>query len=232
LPRNYEIVTKGRIISQQGATSPQVDIIVLKGTYPKKLLNKKLYLAAGVVAAFECKTTLKSSHIEDAVKTCINIKNMFPKRTGTPYEELHAPIIYGILSHSHSWKKKGSTPEDNIDRKLCELDRDHISHPREQIDLLCVSDLATWCISKDVFMGPKIFKKMKFPDYLWSEFKQKTYGPNGSAHTAYMMHSMCDKDQVNQFTPIGALISNLTKKIAWEEKSLRDLANVRPGKVV
>jgi hypothetical protein len=57
LPRNYEVVTKGRIISQSGQISPQIDLLVLKNSYPQKLLNKKIYLAAGVSAAFECKTT-------------------------------------------------------------------------------------------------------------------------------------------------------------------------------
>jgi hypothetical protein len=42
LPGTYQVVTKGRIISQEGITSPQVDVLILKGSYPKKLLNKKL----------------------------------------------------------------------------------------------------------------------------------------------------------------------------------------------
>ena len=74
LPRSFEVVTKGRIISQQGETSPQIDVLVLKGEYPTKLLNKKLYLAAGVAAAFECKTTLKASHIAEAVENCVKTK--------------------------------------------------------------------------------------------------------------------------------------------------------------
>jgi hypothetical protein len=81
LPRTYEVVTKGRIISQEGVTSPQIDVLVLKGAYPKKLLNKKLYLSAGVAAAFECKTTLKASHILEAVENCIKIKSLYPNRT-------------------------------------------------------------------------------------------------------------------------------------------------------
>src|ERR1044072_8424563 len=31
LPRSFEVVTKGRIISQEGETSPQIDVLVLKG---------------------------------------------------------------------------------------------------------------------------------------------------------------------------------------------------------
>lgn len=52
LPSQYQVVTKGRLISHNGTTSPQVDVIVLKPSYPPKLLDKKLYLAAGVAAAF------------------------------------------------------------------------------------------------------------------------------------------------------------------------------------
>ena len=39
LPRTYEVVTKGRIISQEGYTSGQLDVLVLKNSYPAKLLK-------------------------------------------------------------------------------------------------------------------------------------------------------------------------------------------------
>ncbi len=64
LPPIYQVVTKGRILSHTGIPSPQVDILVLKPTYPKKLIEKKIYIAGGVAAAFECKTTLKKQHID------------------------------------------------------------------------------------------------------------------------------------------------------------------------
>ena len=60
---------------------------------PERLRNKKLYLAAGVAAAFECKTTLKAEHIAKAMETCVKIKSLYPVREGTPYKELHAPIV-------------------------------------------------------------------------------------------------------------------------------------------
>ena len=140
LPRTYKVVTKGRIIGVDGRTSPQVDVLVLKDVYPKKLHNKKLYLAAGVAAAFECKTTLTAAHIAEAMETSVKIKDLYPNREGTPYKELHAPIIYGLLAHSHSWKGENSTPEDNIQRTLIVSDFCHVSHPRQGLDLLCVSD--------------------------------------------------------------------------------------------
>jgi len=218
LPRTYEVVTKGRIISQEGVTSPQIDVLVLKGAYPKKLLSKKLYLAAGVAAAFECKTTLKASHISEAVENCVKIKSLYPNRTGTPYKELHSPPVYGLLAHSHSWKGENSTPEKNVDEKLQEIDGLHVSHPRLQLDLLCVADLASWTSSKVTFLGPR-----QNPN--WSTMAP-IYGPNGSATSAYMGHTRTYPfQQVEQFTPIGVLISYLTQKLAWEDPFLRDLAD-------
>jgi hypothetical protein len=217
LPRNYEVVTKGRIISQEGVTSPQIDVLVLKSSYPKKMLNKKLYLAAGVAAAFECKTTLKASHIADALKTCATIKNFYPPRTGTPFKELHSPIVYGLLAHSHSWKGDNSTPVENINQKLIESDTESVTHPRQQLDILCVADLAAWTSSAMTFIGPR-----QIPD--WSTM-ELMYGASGSATSAYVGHTYSLEQQVTQFTPIGVLISYLSQKMAWEDLSFRDLAD-------
>jgi hypothetical protein len=67
LPSYFHIVTKGRILCENGYASPQIDVLVLHPSYPKVLLDKKLYLAGGVAAAFECKTTLKSAHVKEAI---------------------------------------------------------------------------------------------------------------------------------------------------------------------
>lgn len=217
LPRNYEVVTKGRIISQEGDTSPQIDVLVLKGSYPRKMLNKKLYLAAGVAAAFECKTTLKASHIADALETCAKIKSFYRPRTGTPFKELHSPLVYGLLAHSHSWKGERSTPEENIKQKLIESDVEFVGHPLQQLDILCVADLAAWTSSMTTFIGPR-----QIPD--WSSMAP-IYGDSGSATSAYIGHSYSHEQQVAQFTPIGVLISYLSQKMAWEDPSFRDLAD-------
>ena len=209
LPRTYEVVTKGRIISADGRTSPQVDVLVLKDVYPEKLLNKKLYLAAGVAAAFECKTTLKASHIEHAIKTCTKIKSLYPNREGTPYKELHAPIVYGLLAHSHSWKAPNSTPEANVEQTLLGYDYLHVPHPRQGLDLLCIADLAAWTLHKSTL----------FP-------RPRNSAPQDEkAVTAYMKHTAARDDQVENFTPIGVLISSLSWRLAWEDSALRDVAD-------
>ena len=221
LPRTYEVVTKGRIISADGRTSPQIDVLVLKDIYPEKLLTKKLYLAAGVAAAFECKTTLKASHIEQAVKTCVKIKKLYPDREGTPYKELHAPIVYGLLAHSHSWKGDNSKPEDNIGLKLYLSDILHVSHPRQTLDLLCVADLGTWVSSKITFVGPGTVPG-------WASLDTEIhlqYGLEGSAQSTYVGHTPSLDNQTEYFTPIGTLISNLSRRFGWEDSSLRNLAD-------
>ena len=216
LPRSFEVVTKGRIISQDGKTSPQLDVLVLDAAYPKKLLNKKLYLAAGVAAAFECKTTLKASHIRDVIQNCVAVKSLYPIRSGTPYRELYAPIVYGLLAHSHYWKGQKSTPESNIQATLEAEDEAQVSHPRSQLDLLCVADSGMWGAAKTSFLRP-----FKMPSGEWFQ----GYGPNGSATTSFMGHVRDLGDQVEHFTAMGGLISTLTRRLAWERADLRGMAD-------
>ena len=218
LPRTYEVVTGGRIISQDGRTSPEVDILVLKSVYPQQLQNKSLYLAAGVAAAFECKITLRVPDIVKAIQTSVLIKNLYPVRVGTPYKELHAPIVYGLLAHSHSWREDSSTPENNIEQKLRESDYSQVSHPRQTLDLLCVADCATWISSKITFAGPRVIHNYELTPF-------SVCGPEGAALSMYIGYTPSNVHQVEHFTPIGTFISNLSQRLAWEDPALRDLAD-------
>ena len=205
LPSTYKVVTKGQIISQDGQTSPQVDVLVLKDVYPEKLLDKKQYLAAGVAAAFECKTTLKAEHIDKTIENSVKIKNLYPVRAGTPYKELHAPIVYGLLAHSHCWKAPNSTPEKNIEQKLWESDQLHVSHPRQTLDLLCVADLGTWVTIKLSFI------------------RQPSIPTSPEIKTAYVGGTFSHSNQTEHFQPIANLIHHLLIRLAWENIALRDL---------
>ena len=218
LPSTYKVVTKGKIISQDSRMSPQVDVLVLKSIYPKRLLNKKLYLAAGVAAAFECKTTLRQEHIEEAVKKSVIIKDLYSVRAGTPYKELHAPIVYGLLAHSHPWTGKKATPEKNIERRLLKSDKKYVLHPRKCLDLLCVADLGTWISSKTTFVGPRVIRDYESTPY-------SVCGPEGAALSMHIGYTPSSAHQVEHFTPIGTLIAYLTQRLAWEDQTLRDLAD-------
>lgn len=218
LPRTYEVVTKGRIISQDGDTSPQIDVLVLKSIYPKQLIDEgqKIFLAAGVAAAFECKTTLKADHIEKAVKTCVKIKNLYPVREGTPYKELHAPIVYGLLAHSHSWKDLNSKPIHNIARQLLKFsESSYLSHPRQGLDLLSVADLGTWSAGHTTFLRPQ--PAIKPSDRL--------YRSGGSTDRIWVNRTTVQNQETKHFTPIGALICHLSEKLGWENSDLRELVD-------
>lgn len=217
LPPTLQVVTKGRIISHDGKTSPQIDILILKSSYPKKLLNKKIYLAAGVVAAFECKITLKATHISEAFETCIAIESLSPPRKDNLYHELNSPIVYGLLAHSHAWKGAQSKPIDNVENKIIEEDRRIIDHPRKMIDLVCVADLGTWAASKKAFLVPN--------QYLGSELSSSASGRTLAATTAYIGHTNKFENQSSNFRPVGSFIFYLMHKLAWENKDFRSLAD-------
>lgn len=214
LPSYFHIVTKGRILCENGYASPQVDVLVLNPSYPKILLDKKLYLAGGVAAAFECKTTLKSAHVKAAVKTFASIRKNLPKREGSPYKELCSNIICGLLAHSHSWKSVGSTPIENIENTLWEADQEYVDHPIQQVDFITVSDLATWQAHKTVFLSPT-----------WIHYNaiKEIYGENGSGTSSYVCSAIGGEQQKDFFTPISALLAGLFSKLAWTFNDMREL---------
>lgn len=204
LPPTYSIVTKGRIISHLGDASPQVDVLVLKPSYPHKLRNKKLYLAAGVAAAFECKTTLRSHHIAEAAAACIEIKKLYSPRSGSPYAELRSPVIYGLLAHSHAWK---NSPELTVDAKLQSASEEFAKHPKEELDLLCVSDLGTW-------------------HALAMSHLPHLVGTNeNSVSTCFVGSTIANAHQRKGFSPAGSLLNSLMQKLAWEDASMRAIAD-------
>ena len=219
LPQSFHVVTKGRILSTDGKASPQVDVIVLSPAYPKFMLDKKLYLAGGVAAAFECKITVKASHIKEAIANAAAIRRLIQPRTGSPYRELHSSLIYGLLAHSHVWKGTASRPVENVDLVLRDEDRAQIQHPREMLDLICIADLATWVSSIGTFLGP-----MQVPAEEWAGM-QHSYGPEGSATTSYLQHSPGMDGQRSEFQPVGPLLNYLFQKLAREHESLRNLSD-------
>lgn len=222
LPPTFQIVTKGRILSHTGNASPQVDVLVLQPEYPKHFLDKKLYLAAGVVAAFECKLTLRPENIIKTFENSKNIRALLDVRSGSPYKELQSPILYGLLAHSHNWK---SLSNSEAVKKVTELiyknDSEFINHPREMLDIMCIADLATWSCLKENFMGSDLIGRAG-PN-VWEVMKD-FFGPNGSASTSYICHFKEKENQIKSFTPIGTMISRLFNKLAWENPRLRPLA--------
>ncbi|MER5417247.1 DUF6602 domain-containing protein [Streptomyces virginiae] len=88
---------QGSELSADGRTTPQVDVLVLSPAYPPFLVrkSKKVYLAEGVVAAFECKLTLQTRHVAEAARTAAQVRTMATRHYGTPHAELLGTPFYG-----------------------------------------------------------------------------------------------------------------------------------------
>lgn len=221
LPASYHVATKGRILFHNGVSSPQMDVVVLKPSYPTRLLNEKQYLAGGVAAAFECKLTLKAEHVQRSVETAAFVRRNLSAREGSPRRELQSSLVYGLLAHSHVWKGERSKPLQNIEVPLFEAEKKFTTHPREALDLICVADLAAWAYIKNVCLCPDRLSLMRAalgrPDT--REERIKNHGPA----TAYRRYSPELQGGGSGFTPIGATILHLLNKLAWEDSTLRDL---------
>lgn len=228
LPPSYQIVTKGRILSHRGTASPQVDVLVLAPTYPRHLMDKKLYLAGGILAAFECKTTLRAAHLEAAIQTAVAIRGQLPLRFGTPYRELFSPIYYGVLAHSHDWASPSEEVGDKVLTLLSRHDVSYVTHPREMLDVVCVADLGVWLLQKTSWRGPKTVNKGEATaEEFYRTVMEATFGPEGCATTQYVRSVVPSATAVTdpRFTPIGAALSSMLRRLAWEDPTLRPIAS-------
>jgi hypothetical protein len=150
LPQTYHVRTKGRIVAANGKASRQVDVLVLSPSYPLALLDTKMYVAAGVLAAFECKITLRRKHIDSAVQRAAELSLLVRSD-----QHINRHIIYGLLAHSHALPDKRTTAGRSLTTTLIAADKKHVNDPRESLDLICVADLGMWEIGRRIIPGTK-----------------------------------------------------------------------------
>jgi hypothetical protein len=237
LPRSYSVVTQGRLLFDGGTSSKELDLIVLKPSYPKAMLDHKYYLVSGVAAAFECKRTLQAKHIEDAVDHSAFIQSKLPARLGTPRDELYGPIILGLLAHAHSWSGIKSKPIDNISKLMGEAVRKRISHPRELIDLVCVGNLAAWCVQK----MPEFWRQAWFGyncsspspaiiEALTSTLSEcsgdrrkikKHLGKLSLEQSAFLTFLVLKGPKLKIMPSVGFALCGFLEMMAWQDESLR-----------
>ena len=214
LPASYTVVTKGRILFESGEASNQMDVVVLKPSYPKGLIDKKRYLAAGVAACFECKLTLRSGDIDDFAEHAVALKRLAPRGTGSARRELFSAPIYGLLAHTHDWRSPGSNPLANLSNAVFAADARHVRHPRETMDTICVADLATLSVSKIAYEGPAIS--------LWDMMREARHLPEGGAVETHYMQPRESEQPVP--APVGVMMTNLVGNLAWSDPDLRDIS--------
>jgi hypothetical protein len=217
LPANYTVVTKGRILFENGTSSPQMDVLVLSPTYPRGLSTEKYIFSGGVVAAFECKLTLRKPDVRRAFEAAYKIKKQMKPRLGTPYGELNSSPIVGLLAHSQSLGKgRGSW---KLHEAIEAFQDEFADHPRELLDIICVADTATLPLAKTVLIGPGLSK-----DEAEELAERKVKGAVAA------MYVIQDEDLPNSgidFTGaiLAGLIYELTFRIAFEDASIRPWAD-------
>jgi hypothetical protein len=219
LPNTYRVITKGRVIFHSGEASPQMDLLVLSPEYPQGLINagKKLYLAGGVVAAFECKLTLRQRDITKAFANARKLSDGTARRWGSPYRELHRPLIYGLLAHSHDWKSEGSRPEQNVNEGLT-AELNGLDHPRQLLDLICVSDLGTWTSMRALTRGHHEIDRKGAAT--WKAPSSR------SVHAGYGLHRKAEHlNASNPITNVAAMVVDLLSRIGRERPGLRPIVN-------
>jgi hypothetical protein len=217
LPPIYRVVTKGRILFEDGSSSPQMDVLVLTPSYPKGLGSEKYLFSGGVIAAFECKLTLRHADIKKAFETACAIKRKAQARHGTPYDELNRPPIIGVLAHSQSL---GKGRKSWALHRAVEKHQDKCSdHPRELLDLICVADTATIALGKHVLIGKGLSKDEK------EELEQ--FEVSGAVAAMYTFQDEDVPATDLDFTGaiLAGLIYELTTRLAFEDESIRPWAD-------
>jgi hypothetical protein len=210
LPNGYTVVTKGRIIGVTGEASQQIDVLVLKPAYPTRLLRKKLYLANGVAAAFECKTTLSSSHLTKAAVTAATVQRLAGRRAGSPYRELMGSPVYGVLAHGHAWQRQESKPRENIQRALWDINIG-AAHPVDLPDLICVANLGCWKLA------------VHTDSRITSGAAGQLGESNAQVQTMYLSwHESSGQPPPN---PVAAAVTTLLGRLGWEDVSIQPLAD-------
>lgn len=174
--------------------------------------DKKLYFAGGVIAAFECKLTLHKNHLKSVFENSAKIKKMLPPRGGSPYDELHQPPIFGVLAHSSTWKKKNETALGTAITDCCYK---FCQHPRELPDLFCISDVSSYLNCKRIHIGPYCSKDGKD---IFEKFDK-----DGGVDAGYIWGTESSGDSIGGET-LGMMIYYLTKRMAFEDPSLRRFA--------
>jgi hypothetical protein len=217
LPATYHVVTKGRILDLDGMSSRQLDAIVLHPAYPRRLRNFTYYIPEGVAAAFECKTTLRRRDVGSFIETCTSVKRMRESSSHSPRDDLHRPIVVGLLAHSVDL---GPRTRDGVITRLWRVLEEEIQKRLDQPwllpDVFCIADTVTLALDTTIYFGDALNEV--YPDTPASL-------SDGAIETAYIQQRSDFEGGPEQgAVNIAALIADVTERLAWNDETLRDLA--------
>lgn len=231
LPPQYGFGFRRHLLYEQAVDgekrSPEVDLVLFHPCYPKRLREEHEVLISGVIAAFSVKLTLNPAGLREGVKLAASLRRGIQPRIGEPIGDLVSPLIVGVLAQSHS--QFGPEPEHKVDQLLWDtaatldgagavpdgfggfstsgLD----SHPRNELDFVCVADLNCWrrtvmILNKDIGVPWALDEEM---------------------YVAHWAHGkLLDGSSTGRVAdPIAILVSDLWQKLAHRDRSLKAVAD-------
>jgi hypothetical protein len=203
--------------------SPEVDLVLFHPAYPRHLRrrSKKEVLVSGVSAAFSVKLTLTPTRLREAIESASLLRRGMIHPRHEPIGDLVSPLVVGVLALSH--RGFGRDPQSKIEEILLDAARELrppdmvpgastsglASHPRNELDFVCVADLDCWHRHPRVFRQPATDGTTQGVQYAatWSSKKKK---PQGADRVA---------------VPMAILVNELWQKLAHRDPSLRQIAD-------
>lgn len=128
-----------RYIAGPGGESGEVDIVVVKPSYPAELRGQTTVLSSGVAAAFSVKLTYEARHLRQAIEQKLDLARLSQHKTGDPHSELVGAFPFGLLAHA----VKPGADRDGAGRQVQDTystASSVVSHPREELDCVLVAD--------------------------------------------------------------------------------------------
>jgi hypothetical protein len=232
LPPQYEFGYRRHLLYERPVDgekrSPEIDLVQFHPAYPRRLRDEQEVLISGVVAAFSVKLTLTPDGLQEAIDVAALLRRGMTPRIREPIGDLVSPLITGVLAQSH--RGFGAAPEEKVADMLLDAaerldgsgvyrvrdDIDEVStaglatHPRNELDFVCVADLNCWRRHPMVMWqgigAPWAADEDKYIAY-WTA--RQPLGPEG--------------DRLAE--PTAILISELWQKLANRDCTLRAVAD-------
>lgn len=227
LPPQYEFGSRRYLVYELEvdgkSRSDEVDLVLFHPAYPRHLRrrSKKEVLVSGVSAAFSIKLTLTPSGLKEAIDSAALLRRGMIHPRNEPIGDLVSPLIVGVLALSH--RGFGKNPQEKIEKLLLDAAADLRppdmvpgastsglpSHPRNELDFVCVANLDCWHRHPRVFRQPADSQTTPDVQYAapWGSKKKK---PQGADRVA---------------VPIAILVNELWKKLAHRDPALRQIAD-------
>lgn len=200
LPPTYEIATRKYLVlgdaSGGSRLSREVDLVVFNPNYPRHLRDRSEILVSGVVAAFSVKGQLTKPLLSTAVTEASTLRRGISQVDGHIVGELVSPLLFGVLASTYKSSTKESAEFEILD--VLESASGASTHPRENIDLVCVADLDCW------------FRLLQVSRQ------------SSTASHHYFDLWMCSTDDNDDdfYHPVAALIAALWAKLAARDRAL------------